>query len=108
MRGRNPRRSYDDAGNEIAPPTVGSARAQSETTIAARCHDCRHHAIGSTARLPADLPIPDIALRLCCSSCGGKRIGVMMDLQAHYARTEAETEWKMEVRPFRAMLEPDA
>lgn len=107
---RNPRRSYDEAGREIVPPTVGSARAraQGETTIAAHCHDCRHHAIVSTDRLPADLPIPDIALRLRCSACGGKRIGVMMDMQAHYARLEAETGWKMEVRPMRTMLEAKA
>ncbi|WP_245447335.1 hypothetical protein [Methylobacterium sp. 17Sr1-1] len=99
-RGRNPRRAYDEEGREIAPPTVGSARAQGETTIAAHCHDCGHHAIVSTDRLPADLPIPDIALRLRCSACGSKRIGVMMDMAAHYARLTAETGWKMDPRPW--------
>lgn len=98
-RGRNPRRAYDEDGREIAPQTVGRARAQGETTIAAHCHDCRHHAIVSTDHLPSDLPIPDIALRLRCSACGSKRIGVMLDMEAHYARLTAETGWKTEAEP---------
>ncbi|MEN3238305.1 hypothetical protein PUR29_33190 [Methylobacterium ajmalii] len=82
-RGRNPRRAYDEDGREIAPPSVGSARAQGETTISAHCHDCCHHAIVSTDRFPIDMPIPDIAPRLRCSACGSKHIGVMMDMEAH-------------------------
>ncbi len=99
-RGRNPRRAYDEAGNEIRPPTVGSLRAQGATTAAVTCHRCQRHAVISTDPFPADLPFPDITLRLRCSACGSKRIGVMMDMEAHYRRTEAETGWRMEVRPW--------
>ena len=76
---RTPRRAYDREGGEIAPPTVGSLRQQGETTAAVFCHarDCGHHAVVSTDRFPADLPFPDIALRLRCSACGSRAIGVM-------------------------------
>ncbi|TGD94074.1 hypothetical protein EU555_32670 [Methylobacterium nonmethylotrophicum] len=107
MRRRNPRRSYDEHGREIAPPTVGSARAEGETTVSARCYDCGHSAIVSTDHFPADLPIPDIELRLRCSACQGKRIGVMKDMQAYYARLTAETGWKMEIKPW-LKLDPEA
>lgn len=106
-RDRNPRRAYDEAGREIVPPTIGSLRARGETTAAVTCHGCQRHVVISTDRFPTDLPFPDIALRLRCSACGSRDVSVMLDMQAHYARTEAETGWKMEVRPFRTMLEPD-
>ncbi|WP_246775623.1 hypothetical protein [Methylobacterium aquaticum] len=107
MTRRNPRRAYDETGREIAPPTVGDMRAQGDFTAAVTCHGCQRHVVISTDRFPDNLPFPDIALRLRCSSCGGKRVGVMMDMQAHYARLEAKTGWKMESKPFRTMLEPD-
>lgn len=102
-RGRNPRRAYDEAGREIAPPTVGDMRAQGDVTAAVTCHGCRRRVVIPTDRFPADLPFPDIALRLVCSTCGSRDVGVMMDMQAHYARLTAETGWKMEVRPMRTM-----
>lgn len=105
-RGRNPRRAYDEEGREIAPPTVGDGRAQGETTIRAWCHACGHGAIVSTDRLPADLPIPDIAFRLRCSACSSKCIGAMKDIEARYARLTAETGWKMEVEPW-PKVEPE-
>lgn len=40
----------------------------------------------STDHFPADLPFPDIALRLRCSACGSRTIGVMKDRAAYYAR----------------------
>lgn len=100
-RGRNPRQAYNEEGREIAPPTVGAGRAEGETTVSPHCHDCHHSAIVATDRFPADLPIPDIALRLRCSVCGSERIGVMKDMEAHYARIEAKTGWMMEVKPCR-------
>lgn len=96
----NPRRSYDAEGREIAPPTIADCRAQGETTAWVWCYDCHHGAIISTDRFPADLPFPDIALKLRCSACGSKRIGVMKDMEAHYAQLEAETGWKMEMKPW--------
>lgn len=85
---RNPRRAYDRDGREIAPPTIGSLREQGETTAAVYCHarGCRHSAIISTDRFPADLPFPDIVLRLRCSACGARSVGVMKDMAAYYAR----------------------
>ena len=85
---RNPRRAYDAEGQEIAPPTIGSLREQGETTAAVFCHapDCGRSAVISTDRFPADLPFPDIALRIRCSVCGSRAIGVMKDMAAYYAR----------------------
>lgn len=85
---RNPRRAYDREGREIAPPTIGSLREQGDTTAAVFCHarDCGRRAVISTDRLPADLPFPDIALRIRCSACGSREVGVMKDMHAHYAR----------------------
>ena len=35
--------------------------------------------------LPADLPVPDVALRLRCSVCGSKRVTTRPDLSKMYA-----------------------
>ncbi|MGX7708985.1 hypothetical protein [Methylobacterium sp. Gmos1] len=99
-RDRSPRRAYDEEGREIAPPTLKDCRAQGDTTAWVWCHDCRHDATISTDRFPDDLPFPDIALHLRCSACNGRRVGVMMDIEAYYARLSAETGWKMEVKPW--------
>ncbi|WP_407523692.1 hypothetical protein [Methylobacterium oryzisoli] len=63
-------------------------REQGETTAAVFCHarGCHHSAVISTDRFPADLPFPDIALRVRCSACGSREVGVMKDMRAHYAR----------------------
>lgn len=91
---RNPRRAYDQDGQEIVPPTVGSCRAQGETTAAIYCEaiGCGHSGIVSTDRLPADLPFPDIALRCRCSKCGSKQVRAVKDMAAHYERLEV-TAW---------------
>lgn len=95
MKRRNPRRAYDEAGKEIAPPTVGDARAEGETTAAVTCHGCHRDTVISTDRFPADLPFPDMVLRLRCSSCGSRDVAVMTDMEAYYARHSAQTGWKM-------------
>ena len=82
---RNPRRAYERDGTMIVPPTVGECRAEGETTAAASCNSCGHEAIVSTDGMPADLPFPDIALRLKCR-CGSKAIEVRKDMLAHYQR----------------------
>lgn len=102
-RRRNPRRSYDEAGREIAPPTIADCRAQGETTASATCHGCGRHVVIGTDRFPDDLPFPDMALRLRCSACGSRDVSVMKDMEAHYARHTAETGWQMVVRPMRTM-----
>ena len=83
-------------------------RAQGDVTAAVTCHGCQRRAVIPIDRFPADLPFPDVALRLVCSTCGSRDVGVMMDMQAHYARLTAETGWKMEVRPWpKAEREPE-
>lgn len=71
------------------------------------CYGCQRHVVISTGRFPDDLPFPDMALHLICSDCGSRNVPVMKDMQAHYRRLEAETGWKMEVKPFRTMLAGD-
>jgi hypothetical protein len=92
-RRRNPRRAYDENGREIPPPTIGQLRAEDDRTAAVTCHGCGHHAIISTDRFPAELPFPDIVLRLRCSKCGSRDIGAIRDMRAHYAQIHAETGW---------------
>ncbi len=90
---RNPRRAYDQHGQEIAPPTVGSSRADGETTAAIFCEavGCGHSGVISTDRLPADLPFPDIALHCRCSKCGSKQVRAAKDMEAHYRRSKERT-----------------
>lgn len=92
---RNPRRAYDADGREIPPPTIGQCRSQGDRTAAVHCQaiDCGHRAVISTDRFPADLPFPDIALRLRCSACGSRDVGVMTDMLSLYARIRKETGW---------------
>jgi hypothetical protein len=62
-RGRNPRRAYDEHGNEIAPLTLAGMRSRGVRSILAWCNTCGHHAIFNADHLPDDLPVPDVALR---------------------------------------------
>ncbi|WP_018259596.1 hypothetical protein [Methylobacterium sp. WSM2598] len=59
--------------------------------------DCGHEATISTDRFPADLPFLDIALRVRCSACGAKPVGVMRDMLGVYARLHAKYSWGMSV-----------
>ncbi|ACL58184.1 hypothetical protein [Methylobacterium nodulans] len=68
-------------------------RTASPTTAPVSRYGGRRHAIISTDRFPADLPFPGIALRLRCSACGSREVGVMRDMLAHDARMHAETGW---------------
>ncbi|ACA19059.1 hypothetical protein M446_4727 [Methylobacterium sp. 4-46] len=61
--------------------------------------DCGHEATISTDRFPADLPFLDIALRVRCSACGAKPVGVVRDMLGVYARLHAKYSWGMRVRP---------
>ena len=72
--GRNPRRAYDEHGNELPPATVESQLAVDYKTVMAFCNatDCGHGAPVPLAGLPPELPIPDIALRLHCSKCADR------------------------------------
>ena len=73
---RNPRRAYDEHGREIQPMTLGNMREHGVRTVDATCQTqrCGHEAIVNVDALPDELPVPDVALKLRCSKCGGRRI----------------------------------
>ncbi|MBO1905849.1 hypothetical protein J4G37_13215 [Microvirga sp. 3-52] len=86
---RNPRRAYNEDGNEIPPATVASTRAQSMTTVAAFCqaNGCDHDATVPLHGWPDQTPIPDMALRLRCSKCGSRQIKMMINVEELYRMT---------------------
>lgn len=89
---RNPRRAYDQHGNEITPQTVGQERASGATAVEASCEapDCRHHALVSLDGWPDDMFVPDMALRLRCAACGSKNIKIMIDVVDLYRRHQGQ------------------
>ena len=91
--GRNPRRAYDEHGNEIPPTTVGDLKSTGFKTAMAYCNGtgCHHGSPVSLAGLPDELPIPDIALRLRCAACGSKDVKTMLNINEHYAICD---EWR--------------
>lgn len=83
MTRRNPRRAYTEDGQEIPPPTIRwLCEHEGDRTACLHCDapGCGHSAVISTDRFPADLPFPDIALRVRCSACGSPQVGVMRDV----------------------------
>lgn len=89
QRPRNPRRAYDEHGNEIPPVTVGLSLADGYKTVMAYCEagDCHHGAAVPLDGWPLDLPVPDMALKLRCSKCGSRKIRMMINVTELYART---------------------
>ncbi len=87
----NPRRSYDAAGREIAPATVGSERAVGVRRAEIWCGECHRHAEISADGLPAKTPIPDICLRYRCSACGSRNLTSRPSVMGHYAVLQACT-----------------
>lgn len=88
---KNPRRSYDAEGREIAPATVGSERAHGVRSVEIWCGDCHHHGEVSTDDLPADTPIPDICLRYRCSACGSRNLTSRPSVMEHYRMLRERT-----------------
>ena len=72
----NPRRAHDGEGTEVPPMTLGNTRAHGIRSIDAFCQaiGCGHESTLNVDRLPDDLPVPDVGLRLRCSRCGGRSI----------------------------------
>ena len=85
---RNPRRAYDEHGNEIRPVTVRQSLADGYRTVMTYCeaHNCGHGAEVPLKRWPPDLPVPDMASRLRCSKCGSRRIRMMVNVTELYAK----------------------
>ncbi len=86
---RNPRRAYDQDGNEIPPATVASTRALGMSSVMAFCEAqaCGRHAVIHLQGWPEATAIPDMALRLHCSKCGSRKIRMMLNVRALYAVT---------------------
>jgi DNA-directed RNA polymerase subunit RPC12/RpoP len=53
---------------------LANVRENGVPSVEARCGACGREAVVSCDGLPADLPVPDVALRLRCSACESKRI----------------------------------
>jgi hypothetical protein len=87
---RNPRRAYDQDGNEIPPATVASTRAHGMSSVAAFCEaqGCGHDAVISLEGWPEATAIPDMALRLQCSRCGSRNIKMMLNVRELYTRVD--------------------
>jgi hypothetical protein len=70
----NPRRAYDADGNEIEPMMLADMRSHDVRHVWAFCSTigCGREACVNVDALPDDLPVPDVALRLRCST-GGRR-----------------------------------
>jgi hypothetical protein len=84
---RNPRRAYDADGNEIPPVTVVRSLAEGYRIVMAYCeaHHCGHGGEVPLKNWPPDLPVLDMALKLRCSKCGGRRIRMMVNVTELYA-----------------------
>lgn len=89
MPGRNPRRAYNADGREFAPMTLANMREHGTQAVDAECQACRHTASIKVDSLTADLPVPDVALRLKCSVCGSKNIVTRPD----WSGVEHEAAW---------------
>ena len=48
--------------------------------------NCGHGAEVPLKGWPADLPVPDMALKLRCSQCGSRRIRMIVNVTELYAR----------------------
>src|SRR4051812_39810791 len=87
---RNPRRAYDENGNEIPPATIASTRAAlGVNTVMAFCEaqGCSHDAVVPLNGWPEETAIPDMALNLRCSKCGSRTIRMMLNVTELYAKT---------------------
>jgi hypothetical protein len=84
---RNPRRSYLSDGTEIPPMTLENMRAHGVRCVASTCErtECQHSAVINVDGLPDDYLVPDIALKLRCSRCGGRQIKTIPNWLEHNA-----------------------
>jgi hypothetical protein len=69
------RRARDRDGSIIQPMTLANMRENGVRSISAMCETCQHEAVLNADSWPADIPVPDIGLKLRCSACGGREIG---------------------------------
>jgi hypothetical protein len=89
MRYRNPRRAYEKDGTGIPPMTLANMRENGVRDVLAYCEalGCGHEGRIECDRLPDDLPVPDVSLRLRCSKCRRRQIKTVPDWsQGHWHR----------------------
>ncbi len=68
---RNPRRTYNRDGTEIAPATIANARQNGAEAIMVEC-GCGHTGRIELDALNPDEFVPDVVLRCRCTACGGR------------------------------------
>jgi hypothetical protein len=68
------RRAPDRYGKIIEPMTLANIRENGVHSVVATCATCEHEAILDVDHWPADMPVPDVGMRLRCSACGGRDI----------------------------------
>jgi hypothetical protein len=63
-------------GDEIEPMSLANMRSLDVRSVWAFCTTigCGHEAGVNVDALPYDLPVPDVALRLRCSTCGHRSV----------------------------------
>ncbi|HET6262487.1 MAG TPA: hypothetical protein VFG99_09650 [Chloroflexia bacterium] len=85
---RNPRRAYDQDGNEDPPATVASTYALGMSSVMAFCEvqGCGHDAVIPLEGWPDATAVPDMALRLRCSKCGSRKIRMMLNVCELYTK----------------------
>ena len=57
--------------------TLGNMREHRVRAVEATCETCKHEAVINVDALPDELYVPDVALKLRCSSCGSRKIVVV-------------------------------
>lgn len=74
--------------------TLQNMRSLGVRSVPASCEKCQHEAAIIADALPDDSPVPDVALRLRCSSCGSKAIETVplwkwerLAMECHLRRT---------------------
>ena len=78
---RNPRGAYDAEGREIPPMTPATMREHGVRSVAAERQEigCGHAGAVQVDHLPADLLVPDVALRRRGSVCGSRSMKTVPD-----------------------------
>ncbi len=94
-RPRNPRRAYDRDGREIPPAAIRNNRENGCSTVVAFCDACNHEGVVDVSGFPDDFPVPDVALKLRCSACGSRRIGVQVDTDELHEALRRKIGWNV-------------
>jgi hypothetical protein len=61
-------------GKITEPMTLANMRENGVHSVVATCAKCQHEAVLDVDHWPADMPVPDVGLKLRCSACGGRDV----------------------------------